>query len=175
MFVQQVSTHIADLACAPYAVREDAIAATGSCAYHAQVNRAWAWAQSALRHREPDLDDSGFSGQRLQNDVAAAKGLMSKPNHCKPSLASTRGGPCVSLFANGKIYATMVFSHQNEKVSYAAPMLVAIATIAFCHQNENIVMRPQCLWQSPMSRSGAPLNRKHHQSQNDDGRWQWNC
>ena len=67
MFVQKVHTHIADLACAPYAVREDAIVADGSCAYHAQVNLAWAWAQSALRHREPDLNDSGFSGQRLQN------------------------------------------------------------------------------------------------------------
>ena len=32
----------------------------------------------------------------------------------------------------------MVFSHQNEKVSYAAPMPVAIATMAFCHQNEKI-------------------------------------
>ena len=44
----------------------------------------------------------------------------------------------MSLFANGKIYATMVFSHQNEKVSYAAPTPVPIATMVFCIQNETI-------------------------------------
>ena len=38
----------------------------------------------------------------------------------------------------GKIYATMVFSHQNEKISYAAPTPVPIATMVFCIQNETI-------------------------------------